>query len=193
MKQNYLYYSKQCNECIIMPMVNTNVLSLQDQVKIDEIVNQALFKVDMTYPEYSLEDIIKSFSSNIQVVEVDFDKDSDNILGAVAYPDDKKVTPRIMINKDLSPERKTFTLAHEFGHFLMHKGRDKFRLDFVDFDGSPDAQEETEANYFAATLLMPKEKFTKMYTLLNTEGLVAEYFGVSIAAVRNRKSWLDRN
>lgn len=172
-------------------MASSNYLSLKDQSKIDNLVNESLLKVGLSYPENPLEKIIESYG-DIQVTEVDFSEDSENILGAVSYPNGES-EPRIFINKDLSPERKTFTLAHEFGHYLMHEGRDKFRLDFVEFNGSDEAQEESEANYFAATLLMPKEKFLKMYSLLNDEGLVAEYFGVSSVAVRNRKSWIDKN
>lgn len=168
-----------------------NFLSPAEQARIDQVVNQTLLKVDGTYPESPLEEIVESYGG-IEVLEVDFAEDSRYILGAVSYPSGQMV-PRIFINKDLSPARKTFTLAHEFGHYIMHKGRKKFRLDFVDFDGSREAQEETEANYFAATLLMPKERFKKIYNLFNNEELVAEYFGVSLAAVRNRRAWLDKN
>ena len=169
----------------------SNFLSQTSQQKIDEIVNQTLLKVDKIYPDNPLEDIVESYGG-IEVLELDFEEDSEFLLGAVSYPNGD-TAPRIFINKDLTPERKTFTLAHEFGHYLMHKGKAKLRLDFVEYDGSKEAQEETEANYFAATLLMPKEKFVEIYTLLGNEKLVAEYFGVSVAAVRNRKTWIDKN
>lgn len=70
----------------------------------------------------------------------------------------------IGVNKNHHPNRQRFTIAHEFGHYMLH-GRTET---FVDKESSPlkfnrDGKSgagvdprEVEANAFAAELLMPK-------------------------------------
>ena len=93
----------------------------------------------------------------------------------------------------MSPARKTFTLAHEFGHYILHPNQANFRLDYMRYDDSEESMKETEANYFAAALLMPRERFNRIYKLLHDESRVAKYFGVSIAAVSIRLQWIQSN
>lgn len=112
--------------------------------------------------------------------------------GLITYRDPKnKAKPRIFIESDMNPERKKFALAHELGHHLLHKG-EKFRLD--NFDGSTildDKEQESEANYFAANLLMPASAMLRKISEGTTVGELAVYFGVSAAAVRNRIKWVS--
>ncbi len=62
----------------------------------------------------------------------------------------------ILINNNVkSKQRRRFTLAHEIGHFVLHRGKHTFRdapSNLRDYMTSP---EEFEANTFAAMLLMP--------------------------------------
>jgi Zn-dependent peptidase ImmA (M78 family) len=70
--------------------------------------------------------------------------------------------PVIGINRKNSPKRQRFTIAHELGHWRLHKGkplivdqsvmvnkRDNISSEASDF-------EEIQANQFAAALLMPE-------------------------------------
>jgi len=70
----------------------------------------------------------------------------------------------IAVNNQHHPNRRRFTIAHELAHFLLdHEGKDNhidwqftvIRRDGVSSEAS-DSQ-EIEANFFAASLLMPKE------------------------------------
>ncbi len=164
-------------------------LTIDRQHEIDDTISNILDYVDMTYPENGLKDIITAYD-NIGLYDFDFQENRHKINGAISYEDGQA---RIFINEDLSPARKTFTLAHEFGHFVLHPNQDKFRLDFFTYNDSKGSIEETEANYFAASLLMPKELFRRIYRLLDNESLVAKYFGVSTIAVRNRVRWMKQN
>ncbi len=68
----------------------------------------------------------------------------------------------IGVNSTHVPVRQRFTIAHEIGHLVMHKGRPVFidRLVRVnERDGSSD-KEERQANAFAAELLMPRSFVT---------------------------------
>jgi Zn-dependent peptidase ImmA (M78 family) len=64
------------------------------------------------------------------------------------------------------PSKKRFAIAHEIGHFVLHKVRERIAFctdkDFQDwYSHSPD---ESEANAFAAELLMPAEMFRQRCT-----------------------------
>ena len=69
----------------------------------------------------------------------------------------------VVLNKNHHPNRKRFTLAHEIGHFTLHKGVDEVFLDanltYFRSKDYPEADSniEREANRFAAELLMPKK------------------------------------
>src|SRR5215204_5083184 len=68
----------------------------------------------------------------------------------------------IGVNKNHPKVRQRFTIAHEFGHYLLHAGisshldRD-YRINFRSAESSQATNiEEIEANFFAASILMPK-------------------------------------
>ncbi len=155
---------------------------------IDTTIEEILCDTNKSYPEDDLKEIIMSYNSDITLWEYDFKEDRNKISGAIAYPESGEI--RIFINKDLPPARKTFTLAHEFGHFILHNGERKFRLDFSDQYSDKEAEDEVEANYFAGALLMPEKMFWMMNGLLNDDRLLARRFGVSVSAVKVRKKCL---
>lgn len=70
----------------------------------------------------------------------------------------------IAVNARQSPVRKRFTVAHELAHFLLeHVDRDHvdWKFTVIRRDGrSSEAEDDQEiaANFFAANLLMPKDK-----------------------------------
>ena len=93
----------------------------------------------------------------IQVDEVDLGEDCSGMLvreeGSVV----------IGVNANHHEHRKRFTIAHEIAHYMLHGGEayiDKPpHIDFRAADsGSGTQQEETEANQFAAALLMPADQ-----------------------------------
>lgn len=67
---------------------------------------------------------------------------------------------RLYVNKDDIPSRQMFTIAHELGHWMLH--REAFRADPERYPVLPRFQKtddsnafEREANTFAANLLVP--------------------------------------
>ncbi|OWV68087.1 hypothetical protein ATY76_14370 [Rhizobium sp. R339] len=114
-------------------------------------------------------------------------------------------TPRrwaIMYNKTQNPGRRAYTVAHELGHFMLH--RDLVDKD-PDFDGgfycTKEAVEhgagrniEKEANEFAATLLMPLDDYRRLIPSdqladFSRLGEAAARYGVSLTAATLR--WLE--
>jgi Zn-dependent peptidase ImmA (M78 family) len=71
-------------------------------------------------------------------------------------------TAIIGINSRNSARRQRFTIAHELGHWVLHKGKPLIVDQSVmvnkrdDVSSQATNQEEIEANQFAAALLMPK-------------------------------------
>jgi Zn-dependent peptidase ImmA (M78 family) len=67
----------------------------------------------------------------------------------------------IGVNRDHAPTRRRFTMAHELAHALLHEGQEvRYDQDFrVDFRSGASSLGndvvEMEANFFAASILMP--------------------------------------
>ena len=65
----------------------------------------------------------------------------------------------IGVNSSHAPNRQRFTVAHEVGHLVLHKGTPVFVDSFegrINWRDGASAKEESEANAFAAELLMPR-------------------------------------
>ena len=97
-----------------------------------------------------------------------------------------------------SPGRINFALAHEFGHYLLHRqdhpdGIECGQQDMVRLD-SAYYQIEQQANVFAATLLMPLDDFRRQIgpraqPTLDDIGECADRYRVSLIAATLR--WLQ--
>ena len=81
---------------------------------------------------------------------------------------DKKDGAIIGVNSLHHENRQRFTIAHELGHYLLHKGELTFidrKFNRINFrsgsSASTDDIEEIEANKFAGELLMPEEFLSK--------------------------------
>lgn len=113
-------------------------------------------------------------------------------------PPGKKGWGIIYNNSIASPGRINFTIAHEFGHYLLHRlrfpdGLECGQQDMMRWD-SEYRQVEAQANEFAASLLMPLDDFrrqieAKAKPTLDDLGCCAERYGVSLVAATLR--WLQ--
>lgn len=96
----------------------------------------------------------------------------------------------------LSPGRIRFTLAHELGHYLCHRhlqgGFNCSEADTLHWE-SPERKMETQANQFAAYLLMPRPDFEAQLGSaivdLDVLGGCADRYGVSLTAAVLK--WLE--
>ena len=145
-----------------------------------------LAKIGMDYPKNSLLEIIDELG--VDVYLVDFEENYPGISGVV---DKESIPPKIYLNKKHSKTRQTFTLAHELGHYILHDGC-RYRIDQYEY-GEEGSAEETEANYFAASLLVPEDKLQKISRETNDISVIAQYFGVSDSVVKVRINWIKTN
>lgn len=96
-----------------------------------------------------------------------------------------------------SPGRINFTLAHEFGHYLLHRKRqEEFRCDqrkFLTYGDVSTLKMEAEANKFASYLLMPIDDFRNQVgpeiISLDLLSHCADRYQVSFTAVALK--WLE--
>lgn len=96
----------------------------------------------------------------------------------------------IYVAKGQRYERQVFTVAHELGHYYLHpdKASETFYRGQSPEVLSPEVQqEEQEANWFAASLLMPKPLVQAIWPLLgNNTAELAKRFSVSSSAASYR-------
>ena len=152
----------------------------------------------------ALEQYIGKFPIDVRVVAKTFGcrvvtSKLDNEVSGLLIRDGTSIL--IAVNESESETRRRFTIAHEIGHLLLHRGRPLL----VDADvrinkrtptnGFATANEETEANRFAAALLMPSaeiERVVRTMKLTNhhvgAEALkkLRLHFGVSESAMQFR-------
>jgi Zn-dependent peptidase ImmA (M78 family) len=135
------------------------------------------------------------------IVEVE-DRDLPGCTGALLYSDDVPRNWGIYCNLDQSPGRRRFTVAHEFGHYVLHR---RMIEDDGAFAGGIYCDEdsvhqgggqgiEREADSFAANLLMPLNDFRRVLPArtrpdFDQLGALANRYGVSITAAILR--WLE--
>ena len=136
--------------------------------------------------EESAEVLIKQYSQEIKPIKsppipVDniverlmdyqlvFEELDSDILGCLCIKDKS-----VVINKQANDVRFTFTCAHEIGHWALHKDylrTSQKQLSLFDMEINPSiicrsdgkGREEWQADYFAASLLMPSMMFSKKY------------------------------
>ncbi|MBY3179094.1 ImmA/IrrE family metallo-endopeptidase [Rhizobium leguminosarum] len=123
-------------------------------------------------------------------------------VGALVYSDTSPRQWGILYDKGQPVTRRAFTVAHEFGHYVLHRGLveqdERFEGGIYCDENSVDRRAgegiEKEADQFAAALLMPFHDFrmqipAKQRPSLERLGAVAKRYGVSLTAATLR--WLE--
>lgn len=135
----------------------------------------------------------RAFYPSNPIVRVKED-DLDGFTGALV-PSQSGKRWGILYRCGQSPGRTRFTVAHEFGHYLLHRQKYPAGLqsDQADVDGRAKVEIEREANDFASSLLMPFDDFRKQITPKDKPDFdalsrCAERYGVSLVAAVLR--WL---
>lgn len=96
---------------------------------------------------------------------------------------------KIFVPRHTSLERDRFTIAHELGHYVIHYlfASDGVRAGRFVADRYGSGRVEWEANWFAASFLMPEKEFKKSFSkYMGNTYRVSEVFRVSEQAARIR-------
>lgn len=116
-----------------------------------------------------------------------------NISGLIQPSKESKSGYEIRVNKFENVERQRFTVAHEIGHYLLH--RDFIGSGIVDsimYRSALTSKKETEANRIAADIIMPSASLRNELARTGRateEGVpeeLAKIFRVSLPAMRVR-------
>ena len=155
------------------------------------LISEIKDKVKQIKKQYSLNSIPVDLNKilkkeSIEVVEKNFVelelKVSKQISGMLYIAGNTKL---ILVNEQDNKKRQNFTIAHELGHYYLHGGQNAKDEVFVSFREDSN-QKETEANKFAAALLMSDDEVKDEYNLVifPTVSYLADKFDVSKMAMR---------
>ncbi len=174
------------------------ILTDSEQEAIDFKISNIISKTGKQPPKDTILDVVNSLGIGVFIIDFDkkFPESQNNLSGMIVYSEGNEKTKIFLSHKD-SPERRNFTLAHELGHRILHEAnvQGRFRLDFQNFTDDVQSKEETEANYFAASLLVPKEKLLSLINVFDGYRNIthlADYFGVSESVITIRLRWLNQ-
>lgn len=158
----------------------------------------------------NLDELAKKLS-----IDIEYEKIEDHVSGFIKIysEDESDVNAVIVVNKNHHPNRQRFTIAHEFGHYFLHKDKRKLFVDesfsnalkanktienYQRFNRNKNSSmgtsiEEIEANKFAANLLMPKDILIHEIDRLNLDltndehgKRLAKRFQVSVQSLTHR-------
>lgn len=164
--------------------------------RIEAIVHGLLTSHKIMRPPVPVERLIRAHGIRTVMKSMD-----NNVSGFILREGE---TPIIGVNSYHPSVRQRFTMAHELGHFLLHK-ENGIHIDEADFLFYRDERssegtdvDERDANFFAATLLMPEEFLRKDIAALRNLTVhddsamrtLAKKYGVSTQALVFRISSL---
>ncbi len=135
---------------------------------------------------------------NIKLIEEHLsDFNGERVSGFIKYKNDSDPSSRtkIVLSNSLPSTRKLFTLAHELGHYYMHKADGDMLDRRTDID-NPTEPKERQANEFAGQILIPERKVrqilgTKKYISSDVITKLSYAFKVSEGCMTNRLKNLD--
>jgi Zn-dependent peptidase ImmA (M78 family) len=132
--------------------------------RIEQLTDTLLRDAGITDAPVPIDDIVRSRGITIRVMDLK------EVSGLVVRDGNATV---IGVNKAHALTRRRFTIAHELAHALLHDGQEvhydkDFRVDFRSATSSLGVEvKEMEANFFAASILMPRR-------FLETDPMVAD-------------------
>jgi len=108
---------------------------------------------------------------------------NENLSGYIRAEEDMR---EICVNKNDVPTRQRFTVAHELGHYHLHRIGNE--ITHISKRSEISLSQETEADKFAEELIMPEELLRKEHgkLLIPTTKELAKIFAVSPSAMRTR-------
>jgi len=164
------------------------VFGKPDYVAARKKAAEILRRFGITRPPVDPELIAENLGYNVLYVNFSGDVGSE-IAGLYDF-----ASKTIYVNHDIAPNRKTFTIAHELGHALLHEDYAKSnrymalpRRNDYGYDAKP--SEEKEADVFAACLLVPKDLLRRYKHLADLDELSA-LFAVSSDVVHHQLKYI---
>ena len=162
------------------------------RASIEEFAEQVANRVNFN-PGDSIDDLVTRTGGRVAVgTSGSGNQESDSVVASAV---DDFV---IYVSRHTSLKRDRYTIAHKLGHLLLHLDPiKKMKPDAAmrairwrDGNNQDQKRAEWEANWFAAGFLMPVTVFRETFKMTSILEHVAEQFGVSVSAARNRANTL---
>lgn len=152
-----------------------------------EIIAQITHTLLADYKAFEIYTKVVELANCLGITVIPATFKDDNIAGMLKFEGEKIIN--IYVNEYQSVNRQRFTIAHEIGHFILHKdfiekqGQNIFYR--KDFDNYSDPIEE-QANSFAANLLMPEKIINSLWESYRSIDVISNILRVSRQAVNIR-------
>ncbi len=155
-----------------------------------EAILRAIFDHHADWPEKVP---VEEFARSVGIIEFQ-DLEVEGFVGAL-MTDDAKNKGVILTRAGQGERRHRFTVAHELGHFLIPSHQGNRQCTVADLRehrrDTTHRKQESEANRFAAGLLMYKPRFTRDIDKLGEADVshvvtLAKRYGTSLEATANR-------
>lgn len=150
-------------------------------VGVESVLKSAQEKGLYTGNSLNIEEVVSTFG-DIQLL---YEPMEVNKSGSLTNIDGKWI---ICVNENHNIKRQRFTIAHELGHYILHKEKNVEFVDTTFFRSDEMDSIEYHANEFAARLLMPELTVRDLIEnqSIKNIGVLAEQFKVSSAAMKHR-------
>jgi Zn-dependent peptidase ImmA (M78 family) len=147
---------------------------------------------------YAKQQEIKSFPLDVESVaralkiDINYSPLDNDLSGILRLVDSDNVKKwELIVNSTHHPNRQRYTIAHELGHFCLHRYAVKEFKDRIFFRATSSNPMEWEANDFAGQILMPEEDFKSLVRRgITSVDELAKEFRVSSLALRIRAKQL---
>lgn len=130
--------------------------------------------------------LANSLNANVEVV----DFSPEDVSARVFERTDEQNTYTIQISRSDPVRRQKFSLAHEIAHIILHSINKtplvEYRKPILDYANPNLLYKETQANAFAAALLIPQGQALNVWDNVDDVDDFAEIFEVSRSAAYNR-------
>lgn len=152
-------------------------------LSLEQVASRAnALTASFTAPAIPVLDIAEG--NGVNVIFTDFGTHKDTVSGFCDFDG-----ARLYVNPEDRMTRQAFTIAHELGHWLLHKEvykSDPQRYPVLPRHHSPDLRNplEFEANMFAGHLLVPERLLKSVRGA--PVSFLADIFGVSISMMETR-------
>lgn len=148
-----------------------------DYKRVKEVVEDILSNNLISQPPVNAQRIAED--NGLTVSFIDFPDPLKDVSGFLDFENRE-----IYVNSQDEPFRQNFTIAHELGHWFLHKNRvNEYRVLMRRPIGGEKSPLEKEANFFAASLLVPGEMLLncRLKNMSNAE--IAKQFKVTKAVI----------
>lgn len=175
-------------------IVYNNMINKNIAIFIDNLTEKIIDVYNIKIPIMNMKEVLKSIGGKIVYKNNYYELIDGNIIKT----HDRKFDILLpILNKN---SNNNFTIAYNLGHIFLHMG---YRTDFLLWNKIIidkqykfiSSRQEKQSEYFALSLLMPKNIFLKIFYKYSDDDTVdmtevANYFNVSISQSRRRASFL---